>query len=350
MTMAGTSLSPIFMVAAEDLAINRLVKVVSGTEFDVVYADAGDRSIGVTVAPADNNKDIPIELFTYGGTLKVVAAGTIAVGAEVYSANDGKVSDSVSGEPIGVLRKAGVSGEATELIPYGEQGGDTDHDFVIFDDDFFYIDLDESGSEGMWVLDANNGGALLMRDEQGGVIDFDASDTSAGDNDETYLVSVNEIYKPAAGKRMVLKARVKLTEAATDDANIVFGLVSDTIDVENLIVDNGATLQNSGTLMIISKSDGGTKWKGTVRDDALDEDSDIGAFVTNTWYDLMIVVSSASGATQLQVEFFVDGVSGGTKDFAVASATEMRLVFGVKNGGANNETLLIDRCRLSFER
>lgn len=345
MTMAGTSLSPLTMLAGEDLEAHRLVKLNGSTEFSVVYADAGDRAFGVTLVRADNADSISIEMMSVGSTLKVIAAGAITVNKVVYTANDGKVSDSVSGDPIGTLRKAGVSDEATELIPYGQSGGASDSDLVVFEDEFGYFTDGD-----FWILDANNGGGFAERDEHGGVIDIDTSDTTVVDNDETYVVSSNEVYKPAAGKRMVLKGRFKLDEANVNDANIVFGLVSDTIDLADLIVDDGQTLQDSGTLICITKSDGGVVWKGTVRDTALDEDTDVGAFSDGVWTELKIVVSSAAGATQLQVEFFIDGVPGGTKDFAVAQAVDMRLVFGVKAGGGNAERLLIDKIRIEFER
>jgi hypothetical protein len=47
-------------------------------------------------------------------------------------------------------------------------------------------------------------------------------------------------------------------------------------------------------------------------------------------------------ATNAYVSFSVDGVLCAQHDYIFTSATEMQLAFGVKNGGANNETLNVD--------
>lgn len=354
---AGTEKSPLNFVAGEDLEAHRAVRLHDSTANTVVYADAGERAIGVTLVRADSGGMVAVEMLAAAHTLKVTAAGSISANAVVYTANDGKVSDSVSGEPIGKLRTAGVADQESELIPYGMAGGDTDTDLVRFSDDFFFFNLDESGSEGFWVLDANDSGGVTIEEEHGGVITLAASDGTAADNDESYIVSLSELFKPAAGANDgdilgIFEARVKLTEANTDDASITFGLHGgDTVDVENFIADGGATIQDSGQSMAFLKSDGGTVYKGVVRDSALDTDSDVGAFSDGNWQKLRIVVSDADTSDgSLEVEFFVDGVSGGSLDYALASATEMRLILGVKNGDTNAETLKIDKVYAEFKR
>lgn len=350
MTMAGTHPSPIRCVAGEDLEAHRLVKVNGSTANSVVYADAGEDAIGVTLMRAVSGAEVTVELLNVSGTLKVIAAGTIAVNASVYAANDGKVSDSVSGRKIGFLRYGGSANTAAEMVPYPRSSGDVDTEFVTFVDDFLYLNTDESGSEGFWLLDANNGGTIAATDAHGGVVALTASDTSDADNDESYLISVNEIYKPAANSLAIFTARVKLTEANTDDANIVFGLLGgDTTDVENTIADNGG-ITDANTYIAIHKDDGGLVWEGGVRDTAADEDTDIGAFTSGAWTELKIVVDSMDGGAAATVTFSVNGVAGGTKPFTLSSAGEMRLILGVKNGGANLETLLIDKVTAQFTR
>lgn len=358
MTMAGTQLSPLRMKAGEALAINRLVKLDGSTERQVVYADAGDRPIGVTLAPADSGGEVAVELLNVGRTLKAIAAGSITVNSVVYTANDGKVSDSVSGQPIGRILKAGVANEPTELLPFGQAGGDLDRaSWVVWEDDFLYPNTDESGSEGMWLLDANDGGALVALDGHGGQITLTASDTTAGDNDETYLVSVQEIFKPAIGAYDgevlgIFKARLKFTEANTDDAGVAFILLGgDSTDVENTIADGGAALTNAFQYIGFFKADGGTVYQGVLRDTAQDADTNVGARVSGSYQELKMVMYDADITDgEIEVEFFVDGVSGGTLAYAVSGATEMRLLLGIKNGGTNAETLHIDRVRAEFKR
>lgn len=347
----GTMMSPISALAGEALSAHRLVKMHASTARTVQYADSGDRAIGVVPVDAASGDSVAVSLLHGGAVLKVIAAGAITAGSTIYTANDGKVSDSVSGDPIGqAFTASGANGDALLLVPFGMAGGDVDSDLVTFGDDFGdFVNAD------FWTTDANNGGSVVENDAHGGTVTLTASDTTDADNDESYLLSTNEIYKPAAGKRAVLKARVKLTEANTDDANIIFGLTSTGVDAENLIADGGATLEDSATHIIISKSDGGTKWKGTLRDTALDEDSDIGDFDDGAWTELKIVVDSPSSAdTVATVTFYVDGVAGGTKDFLLSSAAEMRVVFGVKNGGGSaqalGEQLQIDKFFMQFDR
>lgn len=347
MTMAGTSLSPLDMIAGEALEAHRLVKMDGSTEKQVVYADAGDRAVGVTLAKVASGDRVAVAMLSVGSTLKVISAGSITVNSTVYPANDGKVSDSVSGDPIGVLRKAGTADAATELLPYAQAGGDLDRpDFIVIEDDFpFFTDTDD-----LWTLDANNSGGVAESDAHGGVITLDASDGTAADNDESYLISTNEIYKPQAGKLATFKWRVKCAEAGTNNASLLLGLISHGTDVENTIADGGAGLADADTYMAFLKKDGGTVWTGQVRDDAQLEDTDVGSFTDDTYQELKIVVSSASGATEATVEFFVDGVSGGSLSFTITSATEMRVIFGIKNGSTDNQTISIDRFRAEMER
>lgn len=358
MTMAGTQVSPLRMKAGEALAINRFVKLDGSTERQVVYADAGDRPIGVTLAPADSGAEVAVEMLNVGATLKVTAAGTITVNSTVYTANDGKVSDSVSGQPIGKLLKAGAAGEPTEMAPFGQAGGDLDRStWVVFNDDFLFPNTDESGSEGMWLLDANDGGALAQLDAHAGVITLTASDTTVGDNDETYLVSVAEIYKPAIGVYDgeilgIAKARIKFTEANTDDAGVIFLLLGgDTTDVADTIADGGASIANANQYIGFFKADGGTVYQGVLRDTAQDSDTDVGTRVSGSFQELKMVIYDADITDgEVEVGFYLDGVLGGTLAYAVSGATEMRFVVGVKNGGANLETLHVDRVYFEFKR
>ncbi len=91
--------------AGEALLVNRRVKVESGTVTDppeVVYADAGEQHIGVTMIGADDGDMITVRPINYNGTYQVVAADAFAVGATLYGAADGKVSDTSSGTAIGI--------------------------------------------------------------------------------------------------------------------------------------------------------------------------------------------------------------------------------------------------------
>lgn len=99
--------------AAEDLEAYRRVKL-DGSG-DAVYADAGEEFIGITTQKVANDEMVAVALRASDRTFKVVAADSFALGAVLYGAADGKVSDSVSGTAQGIaLEAAGGDGEIVE--------------------------------------------------------------------------------------------------------------------------------------------------------------------------------------------------------------------------------------------
>ncbi len=106
--------------AGEDLEKYRRVKIEAGTTTtppEVVYADAGEKSIGVTEDSADDEDPVTIRLWCYGGTMPIEAASAATVGDEAYGAADGKVDDTVVGDPIGFFNKTVEAAEWAEIIP-----------------------------------------------------------------------------------------------------------------------------------------------------------------------------------------------------------------------------------------
>lgn len=94
--------------AGEVLAPYRRVKLSSGT---VIYADADDVGIGVSLNKADALGDhVAVKLFNCGGTFEIEASGVITPGEEIYASNDGKVQ----GTPgvAGTYYKIGLAFEA----------------------------------------------------------------------------------------------------------------------------------------------------------------------------------------------------------------------------------------------
>lgn len=76
---------------------------------NVIYADAGEVAIGVTMDNAANGASIFVKLFNDGGTFPCTAAGAIATNTAIYGANDGKISDTVSGEKLGTTNEASAA-------------------------------------------------------------------------------------------------------------------------------------------------------------------------------------------------------------------------------------------------
>ena len=199
-----------------------------------------------------------------------------------------------------------------------------------------------------WVVTASDSGSALVGDATKGILTILPSDGSVGDNDETYISSVNELFLFAAGKPMTARALIQYTEINTDDANIIFGFMN--AAVADSIGDAGAGPRATGSLAVIYKVDGGTVWRCQSRNGSEVTDS----ISTTTaggsaWTTLEIIVHDYT-TTRAQITYKVDGVF--LKDsnnvvikhtLLVAAATEMDLVIGVKNGDTTLETLLVDK-------
>lgn len=104
--MSQACKSPKTFIAGEALAAFRRVKITSGV--NAVYADQADSDgyHGFTEHQEASGDNVAIALKTNGQTFKVTAADSFAIGALLYAADDGKVSDTASGRPIGVALEA----------------------------------------------------------------------------------------------------------------------------------------------------------------------------------------------------------------------------------------------------
>jgi hypothetical protein len=106
--------------AGEDLEEYRRVKIESGTITsppEVVYADAGEAAVGITMAPADDGDSIAVNLLSKDGTFLAEAADSFSIGAVLYGAADGKVSDTSSGtSQFKALEAATAAGDIIEVV------------------------------------------------------------------------------------------------------------------------------------------------------------------------------------------------------------------------------------------
>ncbi len=113
---------PKSFTAGEDLEIYRRVKAESGsttTPPEVIYADAGEQAIGITLEAVDDQDTVSVQLFTKDGTLFGVAADSFSYAAVLYGAADGKISDSSNGSALGIaLEAAAAAGDIVEWMPF----------------------------------------------------------------------------------------------------------------------------------------------------------------------------------------------------------------------------------------
>ena len=177
-------------------------------------------------------------------------------------------------------------------------------------------------------------------------------------NEECYIHS-QEIFDfgpgGLAGKSIVAECRLKYTEIATDDASVMFGLMSAV--AANSITDTTGEPQATYSGAVIYKVDGGTVWKaeasvnGTTKYGTATSTQGSGGGV---WQTLRIETHPLT-ATRCDVSFLIDPNGGSNfiplKDsnlnplkyeMDITTTTEMSLFAGLKNGGANSETVYID--------
>lgn len=110
--------------AGEALAAYTRVRLSAASGTSVVYADATEEFIGVTEAAAAINESVAVKLWPGAGTFKIVAAGAVAAGAAVYTADDGEVNDVALGKSIGrALSTTTADQGILEVAPMDVAGG-----------------------------------------------------------------------------------------------------------------------------------------------------------------------------------------------------------------------------------
>lgn len=106
------------LTSGEVLAQYRLVKL--DTSRQAVYADANDVPIGYTVTAALTSGDqVAVQPLTKDGTFPAIAADAIPVGSSLYTAADGKVSDTRGGCYVGKYMgtAAAAANDVIEVCP-----------------------------------------------------------------------------------------------------------------------------------------------------------------------------------------------------------------------------------------
>ena len=214
-------------------------------------------------------------------------------------------------------------------------------------------DFQDYLSGGRFTSVLTDSGTVAAGDAAGGVVTLTPSDGTVADNDEAYMKSTQEVFKFAAGKPLVAECRLKFTEANTDDANVAFGL-KDAV-AANSILDDGGGPAASYSGCVFFKTDGDTVWNAESSNGATQKTDNLVNTVsldklTKTAgggvYQTLKIEATPNGGGLIDFAFYIDGaLVARHKDRSYSSATEMQLFVGVKNGGANLETVLVDYIR-----
>jgi len=129
--MAKIQGSPATFQAAEALEFNRRVKLSSASTtspYEVEYADADDKGIGVTLAVGNkangnyaSGDPVSVHLFSQAGTHKIETSVTFTAGDKLYGADDGKITNVATGGPglFTALEDAGATDSICEALWIG---------------------------------------------------------------------------------------------------------------------------------------------------------------------------------------------------------------------------------------
>lgn len=216
--------------------------------------------------------------------------------------------------------------------------------YGIFDHFLWYITAHQFATV---VSDA---GTVAVGDGANGIVVLTPSDGTVADNDEAYLKGANEVFKFAADRPIIIEALVQFTEAATNAANVIFGLM-DAVGANSLL-DNGGGPAASYSGMNFHKVDGGTNWicehsiagtQNTVELTAGNSLTKRAITAGGASYQRLRIESRPYTSTKQDVSFYVDDVLVlAMKDQVFTNGTEMQLCLGVKNGSGSLETLNAD--------
>lgn len=205
---------------------------------------------------------------------------------------------------------------------------------TYFDD---FTMFDPTATVGRYAIVEDGIAAQAQIDAAGGVLSIA---TDVNNNDEAYVSTIAENWLFAADKPLWFEARVALTEAATDDANLIVGL-SDAVGA-NTLLDDGAGPPASYDGAVWYKVDGSLLWRFESSNAGTQvTNANVAAFVSNTWYRVGLLFNPLDGTTG-SITPFLNGVKGTAHAITLAGLEEMHLVMGVKAGGGAAETLRVD--------
>lgn len=211
----------------------------------------------------------------------------------------------------------------------------------------FFEDFLDFVSGDLFTDTSGDSGALVANvDAAGGAVTLT---TGATDNNECYLLSTKELFLIAADKPIVAECRLKYTEANTDDANVMFGLMN-AVGADS-ILDNGGGPKASFSGAGFYKVDGGTRWQVISSLATTRTTTDLTAALSlakaaatpggGSYQTLRVEIVPIS-STAAEVSFYIDGVLVQKHSLTYTSATEMMVFVGVKAGDSNSEVVTVD--------
>lgn len=223
---------------------------------------------------------------------------------------------------------------------------------ALWDLDTFYIhdDFNHYVTGDQFTTVASDSGTVAVTDATRGIVTLTPSDGTVTDNDETYIRSTTELFQFLAGREIYGRCRLNFVETASGVYNCFFGFAN--AIAANTLVDDGAGMRASGSIMAVHKNDGETVWRFTTRDSAgatTTVSTTSAVMATGTFQEIEIE-ARVRDALSYTASFKVDGRPALDSNGLVirhtvlfASSTEMHIGVGAKLGAiTNNDLTLVD--------
>ena len=214
----------------------------------------------------------------------------------------------------------------------------------VFDD---FDTLNTVASTGLWQTVKGTGGTVALQDAANGWINVP---TAASANDYQLLATQKKTFKFAAGKPLYFEAQISCTEAATNQANLVFGVSSITTTGILQTASGGPPTTFDGALLW--KQGGTSKWQFTSSaGTAQVANTNVAAFASATTYRIGFSFDPGDG-TLGYLTPFINGVAPlngpviQSHRITYGSTGALYGVLGVNAGSASAETLSVDYFRI----
>jgi hypothetical protein len=185
-----------------------------------------------------------------------------------------------------------------------------------------------------WTITTTEAGAgsatEALGDADGGVL---VITNDAADNDADFFQKVGESFKFTAGKKLVFKARFKVSDATESDW--VMGL--QITDTTPLAVSDGVWFQSDD-------GDANVDFHVSASSTATDVTA-LTTLANDTYVELGFYYDGVS-----EVEYFVNDVKYGHTAVTNLPSTELTISFGIQNGEAVAKVMTVDYILVAKER
>ena len=200
---------------------------------------------------------------------------------------------------------------------------------LFFDDFYFY----ETAKH--WTTFGDTGVVTAVADNTGVITIAPTADT---DTHAGGIATTVKHFLPTATRKIYFEAKVKFTEAATNEASVFVGMTAGTVASDVPLIDNAGTPTTDDRICFYKQTGTTTAWQCGTSVGATQDDGTTGVTrVSGSWHKLGFIATSA------RVDFYVDDKwVRVVTDTADLPDTAMAICLSIKQGSAAKETLYVD--------